>query len=69
MTIGDQIAESLQFHDGLSPGEARRQVIELLRQVDLPDPPRQFDAFAHQFSSGMRQRVLIAMALACRPNC
>jgi peptide/nickel transport system ATP-binding protein len=68
MTIGDQIAESLQFHDGLSPGEARRQVIELLRQVGLPDPPSQFDAFAHQFSSGMRQRVLIAMALACSPK-
>ena len=68
MTIGDQIAESLQFHDGLSPGEARRQVIELLRQVGLPDPPHQFDAFSHQFSSGMRQRVSIAMALACSPK-
>jgi len=57
MTIGDQIAESLQFHDGLSPGEARRQVIELLRQVDLPDPPRQFDAFA------------ISSAAACASVC
>ncbi len=68
MTIGDQIAETLEYHDGLSHADARRRAEELLRQVGLPDPRHQLDAFAHHFSGGMRQRVLIAMALACSPK-
>jgi peptide/nickel transport system ATP-binding protein len=68
MTIGDQIAESIQFHDGLSHVNARRRAGELLRQVGIPDPEHQLDAFAHQFSGGLRQRVLIATALACSPR-
>ncbi len=68
MTIGDQIAETLQYHDGLSHADARRRAAELLRQVGLPDPRHQLDAFAHHFSGGMRQRALIAMALACSPK-
>ena len=68
MTIGDQIAETLQYHDGLRHADARRRAAELLRQVGLPDPRHQLDAFAHHFSGGMRQRVLIAMALACSPK-
>ncbi len=68
VTIGDQIAESLEFHDRLSHGDARRRAAELLRQVGLPDPEHQLDAFAHQLSAGMRQRALIASALACSPK-
>jgi peptide/nickel transport system ATP-binding protein len=68
MTIGEQIAETLQFHDGLSHPDARQRAIDLLGQVGLPDPKHRFDAFAHQLSAGMRQRALIAIALACSPK-
>ena len=68
MTIGNQIAEYLAFSDGLSRAEARARAVELLRLVGLPDPQRQLDAFAHELSGGLRQRVLIATALAGSPR-
>jgi len=68
MTVGEQVTEAITEHEGASRREARRRAAELLRQVGIPDPERQLDAFAHQFSGGMRQRVMIAAALSCRPK-
>jgi peptide/nickel transport system ATP-binding protein len=68
MRIGDQIAESVRFHEKASAQEARDRAIELLRQVGIPDPARRIGAFPHEFSGGMRQRAMIAVALACRPK-
>lgn len=66
-TIGRQIAESLILHRGLSPREARDASIELLRRVRIPAPEERVDEYPHQLSGGMRQRVVIAIALACSP--
>jgi peptide/nickel transport system ATP-binding protein len=66
-TVGSQIAETLTCHRGLSRREARKQAVELLRQVRIPAPETCVDAYPHKLSGGMRQRVMIAMALACRP--
>ncbi|GAB1360778.1 ABC transporter ATP-binding protein [Rhodobacter sp.] len=68
MTIGRQIAEGLTHHKGLGKAAARAEAIDLLRQVGFPDPPRAFGSFAHEFSGGMRQRAMIAVALACDPE-
>ena len=68
MTVGSQIAESIRFHEGLSPKESLARAAELLRQVDIPDPTARLRSFPHEFSGGMRQRVMIAAALACRPK-
>ena len=68
MTIGDQIGESLRTHDGLSRREALAEAAELLRQVGIPDPAVQVHAYPHVFSGGMRQRAMIAAALACKPR-
>jgi peptide/nickel transport system ATP-binding protein len=68
MTIGRQVAEPLIYHKGLSAKEARAEAIELLRQVGIPDPKRAADAYPHQFSGGMKQRAVIAGAVACRPD-
>ncbi len=68
MAIGGQIAESLRFHRGADAREAKQAAIELLRQVGIPDPRRRVDDFPHQFSGGMRQRAMIALALACQPD-
>ena len=68
MRIGDQIAESVRYHEGVGAGEARARAIELLRQVGIPDPARRISAYPHEFSGGMRQRAMIAIALACRPK-
>lgn len=67
MTIGNQIAEALTTH-GRSSNEARERTLELLDLVGIPDPAGRYDQYPHEFSGGMRQRVLIAMGLACRPK-
>ena len=67
-TVGFQIGEALKSHLGMSRGERRARSIELLREVGIPEPERRLSAFPHQLSGGMSQRVMIAMALACRPK-
>jgi peptide/nickel transport system ATP-binding protein/oligopeptide transport system ATP-binding protein len=67
-TVGYQIGEVLEVHRGMSRKQARAEAIELLRLVEIPEPERRVDAYPHQLSGGMRQRVMIAMALACRPR-
>ncbi len=68
LPIGLQIAEPMMFHRGLSLAEARPAVIELLDQVGIPSADKRVDDYPHEFSGGMRQRVVIAMALACDPD-
>ena len=67
-TVGDQIAEGLREHLGLSRSEARSRALDLLRQVGIPDPARRLDEYPFQMSGGMRQRVMIALAIACSPK-
>ncbi|MFP3786367.1 ATP-binding cassette domain-containing protein, partial [Burkholderia sp. SIMBA_024] len=66
--VGDQITEVLRLHLKMSKAEARAEAIELLRQVEIPDPEKALDRYAFQYSGGMRQRAMIAMALACKPQ-
>ncbi len=68
LTVGAQIVESLRLHRGLALRAARRRCVELLREVGIPDPQRRVGEYPHQMSGGMRQRVMIAMALACQPD-
>ncbi|MFM7774829.1 MAG: ABC transporter ATP-binding protein [Candidatus Kapaibacterium sp.] len=65
--IGMQIAEVLMAHEGISEKEAEQRAIEMLRLVGIPDPEKRIHDYPHQFSGGMRQRVMIAIALACNP--
>lgn len=67
-TVGFQIGEVLKVHLGLGRAERRRRMIELLDEVGIPDPEQRLSAFPHQLSGGISQRVMIAMALACRPK-
>ncbi|MFO7169185.1 MAG: ABC transporter ATP-binding protein [Chloroflexota bacterium] len=67
LTIGRQITESLELHMKLTPREARNRAIELLSMVGIPSAASRLDSYPHQFSGGMRQRVMIAMALSCNP--
>jgi peptide/nickel transport system ATP-binding protein len=67
-TIGEQISEGLRRHQGIGREAARARAVEVLRQVRIPDAEERFDAYPHKLSGGMRQRAMIAMALACKPK-
>ncbi|MBB5215965.1 ABC transporter ATP-binding protein [Parapusillimonas granuli] len=67
-TVGDQICEPLRLHQGLGREEARQKALEILQSVGIPAPDRRIDNYPHEMSGGMRQRVMIAMALACDPD-
>ena len=68
LTVGRQIREPLRLHQGLDRGTAQKRAIEMLALVGIPEPERRVEAYPHQLSGGMRQRVMIAMALACNPK-
>ncbi len=68
LTIGRQLTEPLRVHLDFDSEKARNRAIELLEMVGIPDPKNRLDNYPHQFSGGMRQRVMIAMALACNPS-
>jgi peptide/nickel transport system ATP-binding protein len=68
LTVGHQIAESIRIHQGKSREEARQRAGDMLELVKIPDARKRLDDYPHQFSGGMRQRVMIAMALACNPR-
>jgi peptide/nickel transport system ATP-binding protein len=68
MTVGNQIAEALLLHEGLSRADALRRAVEILKLVRIPEPQQRLKEYPHQLSGGMRQRVMIAMALACNPK-
>ncbi|MBM4029183.1 MAG: ABC transporter ATP-binding protein [Planctomycetes bacterium] len=67
-TVGNQIVEGINYHLKVPPAEARKMAVEMLRRVKMPEPERIFDSYPHQLSGGMRQRAMIAMALALRPS-
>ena len=66
--IGEQIVEAIQAHENVDKRTARARTVELLRQVGIPNPETRVDNFPHEFSGGMRQRAMIAMALSCNPS-
>jgi oligopeptide/dipeptide ABC transporter ATP-binding protein len=68
LTVGRQLTETIELHQGLSKSQANARAVELLAMVGIPDAPRRLKDYPHQFSGGMRQRVMIAMALSCNPK-
>jgi oligopeptide transport system ATP-binding protein len=68
LTIGEQISEAVRLHMGLGARDARDRVVEMLNKVRIPNPEKRLGDYPHQFSGGMRQRVMIAMALSCNPE-
>ena len=68
LSVGEQIAESLRLHEGLTPKQALAKATDMLGLVNIPKPDQRVNDYPHQFSGGMRQRVMIAMALACKPK-
>ena len=68
MTIGNQLTESVMLHLHMTKAQARERAVELLKKVGIPDPESRLNAYPHQFSGGMRQRIVIAMALSCNPK-
>jgi oligopeptide/dipeptide ABC transporter ATP-binding protein len=67
-TAGAQVVEAIALHERVARGEARRRALALFEQVGIPDPPARFDVYPHQLSGGLKQRVMIAIALAARPK-
>jgi oligopeptide/dipeptide ABC transporter ATP-binding protein len=67
-TVGDQIAEAILAHKKISKDQARKETVDLLQQVGIPQPEQRYKAYPHEMSGGMRQRVMIAMALSCQPE-
>ena len=67
-TVGDQVVESIELHQQVRGKEAWRRAIQILQGVNIPDAPERIEEYPHQFSGGMRQRVMIAMALSCSPT-
>jgi len=68
LRIGEQLCEPLIYHQGLSRNQAKEKALKLMQEVGIPDPERRFFDFPHQLSGGMRQRIVIAMALSCSPK-
>jgi peptide/nickel transport system ATP-binding protein len=68
MAVGEQVAEAVRLHDPKAPSQVRERVVALFRDVGIPDPERRVDEYPHQLSGGMKQRVMVAMALAGRPQ-
>ena len=68
LRVSRQLGEVLELHEGMSRQQAKARSIELLEMVGIPDPAKRIDQYPHEFSGGMRQRVMIAMALACKPE-
>lgn len=67
-TIGDQIAENLLHHEKMSKKEARKRIVKLLADLGISNPDQRYDEYPHQFSGGMKQRIMIAIAMVCNPN-